>query len=124
MLEQSTIAIARFLLAFFIDGENKVLRPLTNSNFILDFYRYRDSAYYEAFTNYLRRQNIKPPDYHQQYTSVKSYYIFNKTLHGYDKFQLEGATSSTANTKSLQYVQGTDGASLKLARGDYCELVL
>lgn len=119
MLEQTTIAIARFLLTFFIDTENKIMRPLTNNNFILDFCRYRDSAYYIAFTNYLQRQNIKVPNYHQQYTHVKSYFIFNKTLHGYDKFNLEGATSSTTNTKSLQYVLGSDGASRKLARGDY-----
>lgn len=119
MLEQCTIAISRFLLTFFIDTENKVLRPLTNNNFILDFLRYRDSPYYKAFTSYLKRQNVQVPNYHQQYTHVKSYYIFNKTLHGYDKFQLEGATSSTPNTKSLQYVMGTEGASRKLARGDY-----
>lgn len=119
MLEQSTIAISRFLLTFFVDDENKVLRPLTNNNIILDFYRYKDSAYYSAFTNYLKRQNIEVPDYHRQYEIVQSYFIFNKALHGYDKFNLEGATSSTPNTKSLQFVQGTDGASLKLARGDY-----
>ena len=119
LLEQSTIAIARFLLTFFIDTERKTLRPLTNSNFIVDFYRYRDSAYYKTFTSYLERQNIKVPNYHQQYLHIKYYYIFNKILHGYDKFILEGATSSTPNTKSLQYVQGADNASLKLARGDY-----
>ena len=119
VLEQSTIAIARFLLTFFIDAKKRVLRPLTNNNFLLDFYRYQDSAYYSAFTKYLEGQNIEVPSYNEQYTHVKSYFIFNKTLHAYDKFNLEGATSSTPNTKSLQYVQGSDGASLKLARGDY-----
>lgn len=119
LLEEATIAIARFLLTFFHDKEQKVLRPLTNNNFILDFHRYRSAPYYNAFVGYLQKQNVKVPNYQNQYTDVKSYFIFNKSLHGYDKFKLEGATSSTPNTKSLQYVQGADGAAYKLARGDY-----
>lgn len=47
------------------------------------------------------------------------FYSFVKNLHGYDKFVLEGATSSVPNSKSLQLVQSTDGASRKLGRGDY-----
>eukprot|EP00804_Cyclotella_cryptica_P011896 CCRYP_004399-RA/>CCRYP_004399-RA protein AED:0.06 eAED:0.06 QI:211/0.78/0.8/1/0.71/0.6/15/1860/1813 len=119
LLEQATVSIARFLLTFFIDSDKKILRPLTNSNFILDFHRYVDSPYYSSFVGYLKRKNIDVPSYDAQYSNVMSYYIFNKSLHGYDKFTLEGATSSTPNTKSLQHVQGTDGASQKLARGDY-----
>lgn len=59
------------------------------------------------------------PDYDQQYESVTKYYVFTKSLHGYDKFTLEGATSSTPNTKSLQYIHDSDGASRKLGRGNY-----
>lgn len=119
LLEQATVSIAQFLLTFFIDNDNKILRPLTNNNFILDFHRYADSPYYNSFVGYLKKKNIDVPSYDAQYKNLLAYYIFNKSLHGYDKFSLEGATSSTPNTKSLQYVQGTEGASQKLARGDY-----
>lgn len=119
LLEQATIRIAQFLLTFFINSDQRIIRPYTNSNFILDFHRYHKSPYYTAFVKYLQHKRVEVPDYEKQYDGITMFYSFVKNLHGYDKFVLEGATSSTPNSKSLQYVQSTDGASRKLARGDY-----
>ena len=119
MLERATIRVAQFLLTFFVDSDRRVVRPYTNSNFILDFYRYRHSPYYVAFVKYLQHKRIKVPSYDKQYEGITMFYSFVKNLHGYDKFVLEGATSSTPNSKSLQHVQSTEGASRKLGRGDY-----
>ena len=119
LLERATIRIAEFLLTFFINTESRIIRPYTNSNFILDFYRYTQSEYYTAFVKYLRHKRVKVPDYDKQYEGITMFYSFVKNLHGYDKFVLEGATSSTPNSKSLQYVLSTEGAARKLARGDY-----
>ena len=111
--------MAQFLLTFFIDSQSRIIRPYTNSNFILDFYRYTHSEYYKAFVKYLQHKRVKVPDYDKQYEGITMYYSFVKNLHGYDKFVLEGATSSTPNSKSLQYVTSTEGACEKLGRGDY-----
>ncbi len=111
LLEKATIRIAQFLLTFFVDTERRIIRPYTNSNFILD--------YYLAFVRYLLHKKISVPNYDKQYEGITMFYSFVKNLHGYDKFVLEGATSSTPNSKSLQYVQSTEGASRKLGRGDY-----
>ena len=119
LLEQATIRIGQFLLTFFIDTETRIIRPYTNSNFILDFYRYQASEYYIAFTKYLRHKRVKVPDYDKQYEGISIFYSFVKNLHGYDKFKLEGAMSSTPNSKSLQLVLASDDASRKLGRGDY-----
>ena len=119
MLERATIRVAEFLLTFFVDSDRRVVRPYTNSNFILDFYRYRRSPYYIAFVKYLQHKRVKVPSYDKQYEGITMFYSFVKNLHGYDRFVLEGATSSTPNSKSLQYVQSTEGASRKLGRGDY-----
>lgn len=119
LLEKATIRIAQFLLTFFVDTESRVIRPYTNSNFILDFYRYTHSPYYAAFVKYLQHKRVKVPNYDKQYEGITMFYSFVKNLHGYDKFVLEGATSSVPNSKSLQLVQSTDGASRKLGRGDY-----
>jgi hypothetical protein len=119
LLEKATIRIAQFLLTFFVDQESRITRPYTNSNFILDFNKYRHSPYYLQFKRYLEYKKIKPPDYDKQYEGIAALYAFSKNLHGYDKFVLEGATSSTPNSKSLQFIQSTEGASMKLGRGDY-----
>ncbi|KAL7554568.1 hypothetical protein ACHAWF_019036 [Thalassiosira exigua] len=119
LLERATIRISQFLLTFFVDADRRVIRPYTNSNFIIDFYRYSHSPYYGAFVKYLRHHRVRVPDYEKQYEGVSMYYSFVKELHGYDKFVLEGATPSTPNSKSLQRVTSSEGASRKLGRGDY-----
>lgn len=119
LLEQATIRIGQFLLTFFIDTDTRIIRPYTNSNFILDFYRYKGSEYYQAFVKYLHHKRVKVPDYDKQYEGVTMFYSFVKNLHGYDKFLLEGAMSSTLNSKSLQSVTSADDAYRKLGQGDY-----
>lgn len=119
LLEKATIRISQYLLTFFVDQQSRITRPYTNSNFILDFNKYRHSPYYLQFKRYLEYKKIKHPDYYKQYESIVAIYSFSKKLHGYDKFVLEGATSSTPNSKSLQFIQSTEGASMKLGRGDY-----
>ena len=119
LLEKATIRITQFLLTFFVDTESRIIRPYTNSNFILDFYRYTSSPYYTAFVKYLQQKKIDVPNYEKQYEGITMFYSFVKNLHGYNNFVLEGATSSTPNSKSLQYIQSTEGASRKLGRGDY-----
>ena len=56
-LKKATVAISRFLLEFFVEvgegGEARVMRPLTNSNFVLDFYRFRDAPYFATMTRYV-----------------------------------------------------------------------
>lgn len=119
LLEKATTCIAKFLLTFFVDTERRIIRPYTNSNFILDFHRYKCSPYYDAFVKYLHHKRIIVPDYDKQYLGITMFYSFVKELHGYEKFVLEGATSSTPNSKTLQFIQSTEGASRKLGRGDY-----
>ena len=116
-LAETTVRISRFLLEFFVSGQ--VMRPLTNCNLVLDFFRYKESPYYTLFTNYLKYQKLEVPDYDHQYRLVLQYYKQQRCLHNYGKFTLEGAMSSTLNTKSLQLVTGTEDAARKLARSDY-----
>ena len=52
-----------------------------------------------------------------------AYFRGTKPLHTYGKFTLDGAMSSTLNTKSLQDVMGTDDAVYKLARSNYYKYV-
>ena len=116
-LTEVTIAISRYLLEFFVSG--RVMRPLSNSNFVLDFFRYEESPYFTLFTHYLKLQGVEIPDYDRQYRLVMQYYTETRRLHNYGKFTLEGAMSSTPNTKSLQLVPGTEDAARKLARSNY-----
>lgn len=37
--------------------QQALLRPLTNSNFVCDFFRYKQSQYYKLITKYLRVQD-------------------------------------------------------------------
>ena len=119
LLEEATVRISLFLLTFFLEPESRICRPLTNSNFILDFHRYEQSQYYRAFVRYLEGKGIPVPKYEAQYEGVMGYFAMVKALHGYDRFTLEGATASTPNSKSLQFIQSTDGAKWKLCHGDY-----
>ncbi len=121
-LKQVTAQMACHILEFFSEmdsaGEN-ILRPLTNSNFILDFYRFRTAPYHSVMTSYLQHLQQRVPDYERQYHEVTRYYWNTKLLHKYGKISLCGVMTSTPNTKSLQLVTGTEGALLKLARSDY-----
>ena len=121
-----------FLLEFFAedqpnDGGTLLMRPMTNNNFVLDFFRYRSSPYYHKMIEFLQAYDgdddsaIDYSDdyYERQYRHVLQYYQETKCLHRYDKFSLGGATKSTPNTKTLSYVVGTDGAAAKIARSDY-----
>ena len=119
LLEEASVRISLFLLTFFLEPESRICRPLTNNNFILDFHRYEQSQYYRAFARYLEGKGIPVPKYDAQYEGVMGYFAMVKALHGYDRFALEGATASTPNSKTLQYIQTTDGAEGKLCYGDY-----
>lgn len=118
-LEEATVKISRFMLEFFVQKEQNVMRPLSNSNVVIDFYRYRGTEYYSAMIKYLQHVNVVIPDYEMQYYQLLRYYLSTKTLHKYGKFTLTGPMSSTPNTKSLQAVCGTDDAVYKLARSNY-----
>lgn len=120
-LVEATTSISHFLLEFFVQTTEKgtVMRPLTNSNVILDFYRYVDAPYYHAMTRYLQHLNLTVPDYDLQYERLLQYFVTKKTLHKYTHFSLTGEMSSTLNTKALQSVTGTDDAVFKLARANY-----
>ncbi|VEU36574.1 unnamed protein product [Pseudo-nitzschia multistriata] len=126
-----TRRICTFLLEFFAEdqpdeGGTLLMRPMTNNNFVLDFFRYKSSPYYHKMVDYLQKCGTEDRTtgygddyYEQQYRHVLQYYQETKCLHRYDKFSLGGATKSTANTKTLSFVLGTDGAAGKLARSDY-----
>ena len=109
--------ISRFLLEFFVTeeprGKSGVMRPLTNSNFVCDFYRYRASEYYGVVTRYLKsRDQLPPSDYELQYDKVMRYFWRTKVLHKYGSLLHEGAMSALPNTKQLQPVTTTeDGRS-------------
>ena len=108
-------------------NKRRILRPLTNSNFIVDFYRYKQAPYYRTVTNFLKQYYAKHtnppvlPDYESQYHQILNYYETTKCLHTYDKFSLDGPMSSTLNTKSLQLVTscGSYDSVRQLASSDY-----
>eukprot|EP01094_Clydonella_sp_ATCC50884_P018479 TRINITY_DN341_c0_g1_i1.p1 TRINITY_DN341_c0_g1~~TRINITY_DN341_c0_g1_i1.p1 ORF type:complete len:2401 (-),score=1116.71 TRINITY_DN341_c0_g1_i1:178-7182(-) len=124
-LEPAAVLVCRFLLEFFAEsagaggGAGRALRPLTNSNFVIDFPRYRSSPYYRAVTAFLKGLGECVPDYEEQYRCVMRYFAERALLHRYGKFTLSGAMSSTLNTKWLQPVCGTDDAVYKLATCNY-----
>mmetsp|Transcript_16564 Transcript_16564/g.40507 ORF Transcript_16564/g.40507 Transcript_16564/m.40507 type:complete len:2315 (+) Transcript_16564:297-7241(+) len=131
LLEHTTIQMCKYLLEFFVQPnaanqmtieEATILRPLTNSNLPLDFYRFQSSPYYQLIVKYLGsklQDKSQIPVYELQYNSVMEYYWETKILHTYSRFVLEGAMTSSPNTKSLQSVNGVDDAVRKLARADY-----
>ena len=119
-LEAATISVCRLLLEFFVDAPTGVLRPLTNCNVVLDFYRHKDAAYYGYVTHYLKSRGLDVPDYEAQYEQLLRFYRARPKLHTYRRFQLESAMASTLNTKSLQAVcdASVDGV-YKLGRAQY-----
>lgn len=117
VLAKKMVALSRFLLEFFV--RDNVMRPLTNCNFILDFFRYKNAPYFRLITEYLKEQPTPLPDYRRQYELVHRYYHQTHRLHNYAKFTWEGAMPSTPNTKSLQMVRDTKDAAYKLARSNY-----
>jgi len=123
-VEEVAARIARFLLEFFVEeteGGRVLLRPLTNSNFVCDFYRYKEAPYYALLTDFLRHSKYggEVPDYEKQYRDVMQYYQETKCLHKYGQFLLGGATASSPNTKSLTAVNNFDGADALLSQSDY-----
>lgn len=118
LLEETTAAMMDFILRFFAPSPER-LRPLSNSNVVLDFYRYRESPYFMIATHYLQHLGRPVPNYEDQYHQLLEYFRGQKCLHSYDRFSLDGAMSSTPNTKSLQGVCGTEDATSKLARSQY-----
>lgn len=121
-IEAISIAMCRHLLQFFVDSHSRdggIMRPLSNSNFICDFYRFKDSSYFSLMTEFLAAQGTSPPDYRVQYDETLRYYKTVGLLHDYCRFSALGAMSSTPNTKSLQPVFGVDDARYKLARSNY-----
>ena len=84
-----TLKVARFLLEFFVErGAPAVMRPLTNSNVILDFHRHHDAPYYAAVTSYLRARGVGVPAYEAQYSQLLSYFRHTKVLHRYTQCTL------------------------------------
>jgi hypothetical protein len=118
-LSESTVSISRFLLEFFVQQDGMVMRPLTNCNLVIDFFRYTDAPYYSMFANYLQQRQISVPDYELQFRRTLDYFERQRTLHRYGRFTLCGALSSTLNSKSLQPVFGTDDGAYKLAQSNY-----
>jgi hypothetical protein len=112
-VEAVTRNICRFTLEFF--ANNHALRPLTNCNFVLDFYRYKTSAYFTVMSDYLG-VDTEAPNYAAQYERVLDYFQSRRCLHAYERFAVQGAMSSAPNTKSLQAVTGHDDAVQKLAK--------
>ena len=48
------------------DAAVKAMRPLTNSNVVLDFHRFRDAPCHSAVTRYLQHAKVDVPDYELQ----------------------------------------------------------
>ena len=104
-LEHATVTIARFLLEFFVVEEGdagKVMRPLTNSAFVIDFFRHRDAPYFQQMNSYLQYLKLGVPAYELQYAQVMKYFQAQKTLHKFGRFNVEGEMPSHSNTKTLQ----------------------
>lgn len=89
-LAEATVAMSQFMLCFFVDGVT--MRPLSNSNFVIDFYHYRDAAYFRLMTQYLRHLQLPVPEYEEQYVHTMAFFA-QKTLHTYGRFSLSGAIS-------------------------------
>jgi hypothetical protein len=72
-LAEVTVVICNFLLEFFVQDKPKdkttVMRPLTNSNFVIDFHRYNEARYYAVVVEYLQGRQFRVPDYDLQYQS-------------------------------------------------------
>eukprot|EP00928_Gymnodinium_smaydae_P100356 TRINITY_DN9823_c2_g4_i1.p1 TRINITY_DN9823_c2_g4~~TRINITY_DN9823_c2_g4_i1.p1 ORF type:complete len:2328 (+),score=476.05 TRINITY_DN9823_c2_g4_i1:208-6984(+) len=118
-LEDAVIRISAYLLQFFVEQQAGEMRPLTNSNVVLDFHRYQQASYFELVTKYLQGHR-SVPEYDLQYRRLLEYYWDTRVLHKYSKFQLSATMSSTPNTKSLQLVCDADEDAIhKLCKSNY-----
>ena len=57
------------------------MRPLTNSAFVIDFFRYRNAPYFHQMADYLKHLKLDVPEYQLQYQQVLQYFKLQKTLH-------------------------------------------
>ena len=73
-----------------------MLRPLTNCNFVLDFFRHREAPYHKAITQYLAHRGHPVPQYTKQYDDVLAYFEATEPLHGYGKFAYAYAPTAAA----------------------------
>ena len=80
-LEETAVRISQCLLGWFVDGQEDVMRPLSNSNLVLDFHRYKDARYFGVMTSFLRSLDLPLPDYQSQFADLLKYYESTKTLH-------------------------------------------
>ena len=78
------------------------MRPLTNSAFVIDFFRHRDAPYFQQMNSYLQYLKLGVPAYELQYAQVMKYFQAQKTLHKFGRFNVEGEMPSHSNTKTLQ----------------------
>ena len=120
-LESATVRVATFLLEFFVKhGPPAEMRPLSNSNVVVDFHRHRDAAYYGLMTKYLASRGAPVPAYAEQLGLLMGYYRGTRVLHRYARCSLDTAMSATPNTKSLQPVCDADAdAVVRLCRASY-----
>ncbi len=141
-LRDATIGMSRLLLEFFVEhrsgaaatgaaatgaaasavevtAPSVLLRPLSNSNLVCDFHRYRQASYYGIFTGYLEELGLPVPNYELQHSRTLAYYREAKMLHTYARCQLVGEVASSLNTKSLQSVCQIEEGVFKLARSNY-----
>jgi len=122
LLGVATVAVSKFLLEFFVEPrpaeEADKMRPLTNSNVVIDFFHYRHAAYYTLVTEYLKDQRVEVPDYLLQYRRLKEYFD-QRLLHRYETLTEPETMPSTPNTKSLQLVTEADTGAQNLARSFY-----
>jgi hypothetical protein len=117
LLGETVIGMIEFLMTFFFDG--KVMRPLTNSNVLIDFFRFRSSPYYTDMVRYLVQAERRNPNYESQFYELIAYFERTTPLQTYERFASDGAMPSTPNSKSLQLVRDSNGALFKLAYGSY-----
>ena len=68
--QESTVGVSQLLLEFFAHDMSGVMRPLTNSNVLLDFNRHKECAYYSIIVKYLRSLDLQVPDYDIQYKQL------------------------------------------------------
>ena len=116
--------MSNFLVQFFAHDAGDanatlMMRPLTNSNVVLDFHRYSDAPYYDLIARFLASRGFAMPDYELQYRRLFDYFYQTRKLHAYERFELSATMSSTPNTKSLQPVCDTDEGAYKLGHSAY-----
>ena len=118
-LQAASVCLAKQLLEFFVHEPSSVLRPLTNSNVVLDFMRHTEAPYYATIVRFLGHLQLPVPDYTRQYALLRDYYHSTRRLHSYERFALSSEMGSTPNSKSLQPVTDTDDSVFKLGQTNY-----